>query len=125
MIQNKYTVMVDDNFNYMDKDERYKYGEYDTYGEAAFECKRIVDEFLYNAIMHGTDRKDLYKTYMMFGEDPFVVIPDVPGSENEHYSAREWAKKRCENYIKDETLVPIPFTRPYGPTDDLDGYFDL
>jgi len=42
----KYIVYVDDNFHYMDTDERYKYGEYDTLEEAIRECKAIVDREL-------------------------------------------------------------------------------
>lgn len=39
----KYIVMVDDNFHYMDEDERYQAGEFDTPQEAINLCKEIVE----------------------------------------------------------------------------------
>jgi hypothetical protein len=45
-----YTVMVDDNFHFMDESHRWPRGEYATLEEAIAECKRMVDEDL--ATMH-------------------------------------------------------------------------
>jgi hypothetical protein len=41
-----YRVMVDDNFHYMDEDERFEHGSFPTAEEAIAACKRIVDEIL-------------------------------------------------------------------------------
>ena len=41
-----YAVFVDDNFHYMNEDERYKDGNYATLEEAISKCQRIVDDFL-------------------------------------------------------------------------------
>jgi hypothetical protein len=35
--------MVDDNFHYMDQDERYEHGIFSTVDEAIAACKAIVD----------------------------------------------------------------------------------
>jgi hypothetical protein len=126
MSQNKYIVMVDDNFHFMDEDERYKQGEYNSYGEAAFVCKKIVDEFLYHAVQKGEKAEKLYGCYTMFGEDPYIISPDgdqIPGTLQ--FGAWEWAEKRCDDYIKDNNKVPKPFKRPYRHQYDLDGFYDI
>ena len=43
---NSYQVFVDDNYHYMDEDERYKHGDFATFEEALTACKTIVDEYL-------------------------------------------------------------------------------
>jgi hypothetical protein len=40
----KYRVFVDDNFHYMDPDERYELGSFEDCESAVAACKRIVDE---------------------------------------------------------------------------------
>ena len=42
----RYKVMVDNNFHYMDEDERYQHGVFLTAEEAIAACRRIVDEDL-------------------------------------------------------------------------------
>jgi hypothetical protein len=42
----RYTVLVDDNFHYMDKDERYSLGEFESLDAAIAVCKKIVDDCL-------------------------------------------------------------------------------
>jgi len=41
-----YKVFVDDNFHYMDKDERYFLGEFDTAEAAVAACQKVVNEWL-------------------------------------------------------------------------------
>ncbi len=122
-----YTVMIDDNFNYQDKSARYKFGNFSSYGEAAFECKKIVDRYLFNAIQQGVKPENLNSSFKMFAEDPYIL--KTSGNEEEEivddFNAWEWAKKRCENYIKNNKDVPSPFIGPYGPMDNMDGYYDL
>ena len=67
-----FKVYVDDNFHYMDKDERYFQGEYDTEEQAIGVCQKIVDDYLFNAHEPGMTTKDLYESYVSFGEDPFI-----------------------------------------------------
>lgn len=88
-----YTVVVDDNFHYMDADERYIHGTFATLDEAIAACRRIVDEFLADAIEKspGAGAEGLYSTYVSFGEDPWIQSTDggVP------FSAWDYAKLRC------------------------------
>ncbi len=86
-----FTVLVDDNYHYMDESERYELGEYASYEAAVAACKAIVDEFLTEAYTKRTSADDLYKGYVGFGEDPFVR----PEPEGVHFSAWGYAKQRC------------------------------
>ena len=70
-----YKVMVDDNFFYMDEDERYCAGVFATHEEAVAAAKRIVEAFFES---EGETRKAgtpeaLYDEYTSFGKDPFIV----------------------------------------------------
>lgn len=44
MANNKFTVLVDDNYHYSDPDERYTLGEFDTLEAAIAACQTIVDD---------------------------------------------------------------------------------
>lgn len=83
------TVYVDDNFHYMDEDERYEHGTFETKEEALSACRRIVDGFLLNVFKPGMSAEELYEQYTGFGEDPWFR-GSSPG-----YSSWEYAKKRC------------------------------
>jgi hypothetical protein len=83
----KWVVYVDDNFHYMDEEERYTYGEFDTEEEAVTTAKRIVDDFLTEGYKPGMSAEELYSGYTMFGEDPWIS-----GSK---FSAWQYAKERC------------------------------
>jgi uncharacterized membrane-anchored protein len=92
-----YTIMVDDNFHYMDEEERYTQGVVDTAEEALKICRDIVDQFLANSFKEGITAEALYQNYTMFGEDPFVQTadPDFP-----RFSAWTYAKERCVEMCK-------------------------
>jgi hypothetical protein len=83
----KFAVFVDDNFHYMDESERYKLGEFDTFDEAVAACKRIVDEFLLTGLGPTITAEVLFKSYTMFGEDPFIVtaIRRQTAGEDRHH----------------------------------------
>ena len=89
MGQYKYTVLVDDNFHYMDESERYKLGEFDDCAAAIAACQQMVDDFLQS---NSGKCDDLLATYAMFGEDPFIVTDDP----NCKFSARNYARKRVQ-----------------------------
>ncbi len=89
----RYTVLVDDNFHYMDEDERYKAGEYTNYERAVTRCKQIVDASLRQGYQPGITGQELYKAYRGFGEDPFIT-PDPPDGQPP-FSAWAYAKDRC------------------------------
>jgi hypothetical protein len=87
-----YTVFVDDNSHYQDESERYKLGEFETYGEALAAAKKLVDDFLNSAYRDGMSAKALLDSYKMYGEDPFIV----PDRDDDRFSAWDYAGKRCE-----------------------------
>lgn len=86
----KYEVFVDDNFHFMDENERYKLAEFDTCKEATAACKKIVDDFLEKGYKEGMSFKELYGGYTGFGEDPFIVSDD----DQCFFSAWNYARKR-------------------------------
>src|SRR5258708_2881041 len=90
-----YTVFVDDNFHYMDESERYKLGEFDDCAAAIAACKQIVDEFL---LPNSGRSEDLYVTYTMFGEDPFILTDDP----NCKFSARDYAREAVRSQKEDK-----------------------
>ncbi len=53
MNKNRYTVMIDDNFHYMDEEHRLQYGKFSTYEKAVAACKKIVDEELRDMLKQG------------------------------------------------------------------------
>ncbi|HEX8266318.1 MAG TPA: hypothetical protein VF596_13010 [Pyrinomonadaceae bacterium] len=89
---NTYQVFVDDNYHYQDEDERYKLGDFETFEEAESACKEIVDEFLQRGYKPGMTAVELYKAYVIFGEDPFIRGENIPY----RFSAWSYAKARCE-----------------------------
>lgn len=87
-----YVVMVDDNYHYMDEAERYQHGEFDAPDIATEHCRRIVDEYLASALKPGMSAAELWESYRMFGEDPFIRSVRVPAVT---FSAWSYAKERC------------------------------
>ena len=85
-----YTVLVDDNFDYMDEDKRYEHGAYATLEQAVAACQAIVDACLQRAYQPGMSATKLYEEYIAGGEDPFIVGPVA------NFSAWTYAKQRCE-----------------------------
>jgi len=85
-----YTVLVDDNFDYMDEDKRYEHGAYATLEQAVAACQAIVDACLQRTCQPGMSATKLYEEYVAAGEDPFIVGPGA------NFSAWTYAKQRCE-----------------------------
>ena len=89
-----YKVLVDDNFHYMDASERYEFGQFESWDSALDAAEGIVDRFLASAYRPGLNADDLYKQYISFGEDPFIIVDS--GSDLDYtFSARIYAKARC------------------------------
>jgi len=93
-----FEVFVDDNFHYMEEDERYSAGEFDDYEEALVCCRKIVDDFLLQNYKPGMKAEELYDYYLHFGEDPFVrsnkTLNESDKAVFDKYSSWEYAKKR-------------------------------
>jgi len=69
----EYTVMVDDNFHFMDEDERYTLGTFPTKREALGASLRLVGQDLLDGDLSDKTAEDLIKGYQTGGEDPFTV----------------------------------------------------
>jgi hypothetical protein len=91
----RYCVLVDDNFHYMNADERRQAGVYETVDKALAVCRRIVDRSVKQMYRRGMSAKDLYESYVTFGEDPFIQVLDVEDDRAE-FSAWNYAKERCQ-----------------------------
>ena len=92
-----YVVMVDDNFHYMDKDERYRHGEFADAGVAIEHCRQIVDEYLESALKPGMSAEELWDSYKSFGEDPFIQSLGVAPVR---FSAWDYAHGRCADLCR-------------------------
>ena len=87
-----YVVMVDDNFHFMDEDERYRAGEFVDVNAAIEKCRKIVDEYLESALKAGMTAAELWESYTSFGEDPFILSVGAPAAT---FSAWDYARLRC------------------------------
>jgi hypothetical protein len=88
-----YTVMIDDNFHYMDQDERLEHGTFATLEEALAVCRKLVDDWLADHHKPGMTATQLYEIYVGFGEDPFIIAPHEP-SAGVLFSAWDYARER-------------------------------
>ncbi len=86
-----FEVLVDDNFHYMDKDERWRLGAFATLEAARQACIALVEECLSDYYQAGLEAEELYSQYRMFGDDPFILGPGEPGK----FSAWTYAKARA------------------------------
>ena len=92
-----YTVFVDDNYHYMDECERYELGTFETLAAAIEVSKSIVDDYLATAHKAGMSARELFESYTMFGEDPYIVSSAVAGVP---FSAWDYARERCDELCK-------------------------
>ena len=83
--------MVDDNFHWMDEDERYTHGEFASAEEAVQACTKIVDACLVSDIRPGIPAQELWDQYVSFGDDPFRCIDAPPV----RFSAWDYARQQC------------------------------
>ena len=91
--QVKFTVRISDNFHYMDEDETYTRGEYDTWEAAVSEAKRIVRMCVVEYHKPGMSAEEVFKMYTTFGDDASVS----PTPEGEKYfSGWDYARERCK-----------------------------
>jgi hypothetical protein len=91
-----YKVFVDDNFHYMDEEDRYLLGEFETFEAAIAACQQVVNDFLEQAYKAGMSAEELYQRYVDFGQDPFIVGGDS------RFSAWDYAKEQSAR-IADES----------------------
>lgn len=91
---NQFEVEVRDNFHYMMPEENYRHGLYGTYAEAVKVSKQIVLHSLLNLARPGMTGAELYRMFVMFGDDPWIW----PKPEGEDFSAWDYAKSLCDSF---------------------------
>jgi hypothetical protein len=89
-----YSVLVDDNFHFMDEDQRYELGSFSTLEAATAACREVVDRSLDDLLKPGMTAEKLYEYYTNFGDDPFIK-----GEPPSRFSAWSYAKKRAAELI--------------------------
>ena len=103
-----YAVFVDDNFRYQDPEGRSIGLVFDDPEDAISYCVGIVLEYLESAHKPGMTAADLYSSYTMFGEDPFIRAIDA---EPLHFSAWNVAKVLCERICVSQS-ISVPENSP-------------
>jgi hypothetical protein len=98
-------VLVDDNFHFMDDDERYELGAFDTVEQALSKCREMVDADLAEMAEPSLSPQVLYNLYTSFGRDPFVVC-DGADDKAAAWSAWEYAKSRCNDMVPPVVEAP-------------------
>jgi len=86
----KYHLRIYENSHYMDEDEAYNFGTFDTYDAAVVDAQRIVQDFFDDSLNNEVKVEDLLTQYLLFGQDP-IILPigkDIPP-----FSARSYAEK--------------------------------
>lgn len=83
-----FVVYVDDNYHFMDEDERYVLGTFPSEAEAVAAAKQVVDDFLLQGLQPGTTAAALLASYQQYGDDPWIS-----GSA---FSAWDYAERRCQ-----------------------------
>ncbi len=114
-----YELFVDDNYHYLDEESRYSAGTFDSYEEALAKAKAIVDEFLQQSFVPGMRSRELFKIYIGFGEDPFIVP-----SGDSRFSAWEYARERSRELCRDEDEVAAVCRYPEWPA-ELRGFREV
>ncbi|MDC0959265.1 hypothetical protein OAR42_02220 [Planktomarina temperata] len=87
-----YKVWIDDNFHFMDEDERLFHGEFATPTQAILACQKIVDANIESITENETDPDKAYESYVCFGDDPWIQGID--------FSAFEYAKQRIQEVLR-------------------------
>jgi hypothetical protein len=103
-------ILVDDNFKFMDEDERYQHGVFDTVDEALGECRGIVDADLAAMAKPGLSPQALYNLYVSFGRDPFIIC-DGADDKAAAWSAWKYSKARCNDMllmVEAPSIAPAP-----------------
>ena len=104
-MSNGYAVFIDDNYHHGDASARSRGREYGTLDGAIQRCKRIVDDWLEEALRQGVKPQDLYDSYRMFGDDPWIGSADVSGVP---FSAWQYAKGRCDEIVAAHETASTP-----------------
>ncbi|MEX1111656.1 MAG: hypothetical protein WEB31_07635 [Chthoniobacterales bacterium] len=86
-----FTVEVDDNFHFMNEDERWTAGTYGSLREALGKCLQIVGQDHLQGYQANMTATELYESYTMMGDDPFIA-----GPMKTMFSAWDYAQQLAE-----------------------------
>ncbi len=116
-----YKVFIDDNFHYMDEDERVHHGEFLTPDEAVAAAKKIVDDELEHLRASGVATDEIISMFLQFGPDPFIVSDD----ERVGFSARDYANEKIAEWtsVETETDEPRPLNEWFRADFDESGIY--
>ena len=102
-----FKVYVDDNFHFMDEDERYCAGDFATPDEALAKCRSILDADLEHLYEDGMSVEDLVSRWSSFGKSPFAIGLDFSSIDY----VRENAPKICRARDSYDTTLKLVLNR--------------
>lgn len=87
-----FRVYVDDNYHYMDQDEQWILGVFDTEADAVAAAKSLVTKSVTSMHESGMSAGEVFARYKMFGDDPFIV-----GEGHDRRSFHAWDFAQSES----------------------------
>jgi hypothetical protein len=86
-----YSVLIRDNFNYMDEEDVSTDGTFVHYEDAVLRCQAIVEASLRHLYRPGMKADELFEAYTSFGDDP-----SISPSPGEFFSAWDYARRQSD-----------------------------
>ena len=87
----KYTVRIEENSHYADESARRTLGEFVDAEVAVCAARKVIDEDLNSLYSPGMTTHELYRHYVSFGHDAYIISDD----QDCRFSARDYARERC------------------------------
>ena len=100
-LNQKFKVMVDDNYHFGGESDRYTVGSYASLEEALDKCKEITIKSLEHFYEEGITPEKLSAQWAMFGEDPYIYT----GKGSVPFSARKFITTELCQKIIDSKLA--------------------
>ena len=102
----KFKVIVDDNYHHASESDRYTVGSFASLEEALDKCKEITVKSLEHFYEEGITPEKLSAQWAMFGEDPYIFT----GKGSVPFSARKFVSTElCREIIDSiENVVANP-----------------
>lgn len=72
----EYKVYVDDNCHFMNEDERYLQGTYDSFEKAVTAARKVIDDFFAGVDIGKLTEEQLFSGWSHYGDNPFIVTDD-------------------------------------------------
>jgi hypothetical protein len=90
-----YSVLIRDNFNYMDEEDVSAGGTFVLYEEAVLHCQAIVEASLRHLYRPGMSSDKLFEAYTSFGDDP-----SISPSPGEFFFAWDYARRQSDEICR-------------------------